>query len=85
MTSEAPALPRRARRPRLLPALAPLALLDAEGRVVDCADLAMPGDDVLVALHRQMVLARRFDSQATALTKQGRAGRVSLSAGPGSG
>ena len=32
----------------------------------------MPGDDVLVRLHRQMVLGRRFDAQATALTKQGR-------------
>ena len=32
----------------------------------------MPGDDVLLALHRKMVLARRFDTQATALTKQGR-------------
>jgi pyruvate dehydrogenase E1 component alpha subunit len=72
VTSEAPAVPHWTRRQQLLPAEAPLALLDAEGRVVDCADLAMPGDDVLVALHRQMVLARRFDSQATALTKQGR-------------
>jgi len=32
----------------------------------------MPGDDVLLALHRKMVLARRFDTQATALTRQGR-------------
>jgi pyruvate dehydrogenase E1 component alpha subunit len=47
-------------------------LLDPEGRVVPSDDLGMPGDDVLVALHRHMVLARRFDAQATALTKQGR-------------
>jgi pyruvate dehydrogenase E1 component alpha subunit len=32
----------------------------------------MPGDDVMVRLHRQMVLGRRFDTQATALTRQGR-------------
>jgi pyruvate dehydrogenase E1 component alpha subunit len=32
----------------------------------------MPGDDVLLALHRKMVLARRFDTPATALTRQGR-------------
>jgi 2-oxoisovalerate dehydrogenase E1 component alpha subunit len=32
----------------------------------------MPGDEVLVELHRKMVLARRFDTQATALTRQGR-------------
>ena len=32
----------------------------------------MPGDDVLLALHEKMVLARRFDTQATALTRQGR-------------
>jgi pyruvate dehydrogenase E1 component alpha subunit len=32
----------------------------------------MPGNEVLVELHRKMVLARRFDTQATALTKQGR-------------
>src|SRR5215475_4862903 len=32
----------------------------------------MPGDDALLALHRKMVLARRFDTQATALTRQGR-------------
>jgi pyruvate dehydrogenase E1 component alpha subunit len=32
----------------------------------------MPGDEALLALHRKMVLARRFDTQATALTRQGR-------------
>src|SRR6202167_4555521 len=32
----------------------------------------MPPDDVLRELHRKMVLGRRFDTQATALTKQGR-------------
>src|ERR1700735_4243302 len=32
----------------------------------------MPADDVLLTLYRMMVLGRRFDTQATALTKQGR-------------
>ena len=57
---------------RLLPTQAPLTLLDTDGRAVPSDGLEMPGDDVLLALHRQMVLARRFDTQATALTKQGR-------------
>jgi 2-oxoisovalerate dehydrogenase E1 component alpha subunit len=66
------AVPRRAKRRRLLPTTTPLALLGADGRPVPAAGLDMPADDVLVGLHRQMVLGRRFDTQATALTKQGR-------------
>ena len=34
--------------------------------------LTLPAPDVLRALHRAMVLGRRFDTQATALTKQGK-------------
>jgi 2-oxoisovalerate dehydrogenase E1 component alpha subunit len=56
----------------LLPAESPLSLLDAAGEAVTSARLDMPPEDVLLALHRKMVLARRFDAQATALTKQGR-------------
>jgi pyruvate dehydrogenase E1 component alpha subunit len=56
----------------LLPTRTPLTLLDADGRAVPSAILDMPGEEVLVELHRKMVLARRFDTQATALTKQGR-------------
>jgi pyruvate dehydrogenase E1 component alpha subunit len=56
----------------LLPAETPLTLLDPGGRGVLSAGLDMPGDDVLAALHRKMVLGRRFDTQATALTRQGR-------------
>jgi 2-oxoisovalerate dehydrogenase E1 component alpha subunit len=71
VASVAHAVPRR--KPRgLLPTGTPLRLLDADGRAVPSADLDMPGDEVLLALHRKMVLARRFDSQATALTRQGR-------------
>ena len=72
MTSAAPAVLPRQRRRRLLPTGAPLALLDADGQALSCADLVMPDDDVLISLHRKMVLGRRFDTQATALTKQGR-------------
>src|ERR1700675_2017376 len=57
---------------RLLPTETPLTLLDADGRAVSCAGMDMPDDEVLVELHRRMVLARRFDTQATALTRQGR-------------
>ena len=63
----------RSRKPQeLLPTGAPLTLIDADGRAVPSAGLAMPGDEALLALHRKMVLARRFDTQATALTRQGR-------------
>jgi 2-oxoisovalerate dehydrogenase E1 component alpha subunit len=57
---------------RLLPTQTPVALLDAEGHTIPTDDLDLPGDDVLLALYRMMVLGRRFDTQATALTKQGR-------------
>ncbi len=72
MTSVTRVVP-RGRKPReLLPTGTPLTLLEADGRIVRPADLDLPADDVLVALHRKMVLARRFDTQATALTRQGR-------------
>ena len=63
----------RGRKPReLLPTETPLRLLAADGQAVRPSDLDMPGDGVLLALHEKMVLARRFDTQATALTRQGR-------------
>jgi pyruvate dehydrogenase E1 component alpha subunit len=63
----------RGRKPReLLPTETPLRLLEADGQAVRPSDLDLPGDDVLLALHEKMVLARRFDTQATALTRQGR-------------
>lgn len=55
----------------LLPSSTPLCLLDAKGLEVD-SQLAMPEDEVLLDLYRRMVVGRRFDAQATALTKQGR-------------
>ena len=72
MTSVTSAVPRSRKPPGLLPAGTPLRLLEADGQAVRSADLDLPGDDVLLALHRKMVLARRFDTQATALTRQGR-------------
>ncbi|QFU92243.1 pyruvate dehydrogenase (acetyl-transferring) E1 component subunit alpha [Amycolatopsis sp. YIM 10] len=56
----------------LLPSAEPLALLTAAGEPLPEPVLPMPGDEVLLDLHRRMVLGRRFDAQATALTKQGR-------------
>jgi pyruvate dehydrogenase E1 component alpha subunit len=57
----------------LLPSAAPLQLIDADGQPGgNPGGLAMPGPAVLRDLHRRMVLGRRFDTQATALTKQGR-------------
>ena len=60
-----------------LPGLAPLVLIDQDGHptadsITPAAELAMPSEQTLVALHRAMVLARRFETQATALTRQGR-------------
>jgi pyruvate dehydrogenase E1 component alpha subunit len=56
----------------LLPPADPITLLDATGRAVPGDGPRLPSDDVLLALYRMMVLGRRFDTQATALTKQGR-------------
>jgi 2-oxoisovalerate dehydrogenase E1 component alpha subunit len=57
----------------LLPSAAPLQLIDQDGRPGgDPGELTLPAPDVLRELHRRMVLGRRFDTQATALTKQGR-------------
>ena len=72
MTSVTDAVPSPANQQRLLPAKTPLALLGPDGQPVHSTGLDLPADDVLVGLHRQMVLGRRFDTQATALTKQGR-------------
>jgi pyruvate dehydrogenase E1 component alpha subunit len=57
----------------LLPSAAPLQLIDQDGRAGgNPGGLTFPQPDVLRELHRGMVLGRRFDAQATALTKQGR-------------
>lgn len=57
---------------RFLPTAAPARLIDPDGRAVDAGELTRPSPEVLQDLYRRMVLGRRFDRQATALTKQGR-------------
>ncbi len=56
----------------LPPSADPLALIDPDGHPSGTAVLDMPPDQVLRALHRQMVIGRLVDAQATALTRQGR-------------
>ena len=55
-----------------LPSLESLSLIDSAGRPVGCPDFKLPSDELLRELYRGMVIGRRFDAQATALTKQGR-------------
>jgi pyruvate dehydrogenase E1 component alpha subunit len=57
---------------RLLPTEHPRVLIDADGSAQHNPDAPMPNDEVLLDLHRRMVIGRRFDAQASALTKQGR-------------
>lgn len=57
--------------PTLLPTAVPRSLIDPDGRLRPGSE-RLPSDGVLLDLHRRMVLGRRFDTQATALTKQGR-------------
>ena len=56
----------------LLPGPDPVRLIDPDGRRVPDPALPVPAPDVLRALYRRMVIGRRFDRQATALTRQGR-------------
>jgi len=56
----------------LPPSTDPLALIDPDGHPSGTALLDMPPDPVLRELLRLMVIGRRLDAQATALTRQGR-------------
>ncbi|WEH13335.1 pyruvate dehydrogenase (acetyl-transferring) E1 component subunit alpha [Streptomyces sp. VNUA24] len=58
----------------LLPSLTPVRFLAEDGTPVarPPAAYAEPPVEMLREAHRRMVLGRRFDTQATALTKQGR-------------
>ena len=56
----------------LPPSANPLVLIGQDGRPGGTALLEMPPDEVLRELHRRMVIGRRLDAQATALTRQGR-------------
>lgn len=59
-------------RDGLLPTDQPLQYLDQEGMPRPDSAVSPPDDATLLELHRKLVLGRRFDTQATALTKQGR-------------
>jgi pyruvate dehydrogenase E1 component alpha subunit len=57
----------------LLPSPDPIRFLAEDGSLVEAPDgYPMPAAELLVEAYRRMVLGRRFDTQATALTKQGR-------------
>ena len=53
-----------------VPDATPYRLIDPDGVVAD--ESALPPRETLLEVYRAMVLGRRFDAQATALTKQGR-------------
>ena len=58
---------------KFLPAECAVQYLDAAGELTESeARYPRPSDDRLIEMYRNMVLGRRFDQQATALTKQGR-------------
>ena len=60
---------------RALPSDKPIRLLDNAGHAVHGSSTGgfdLPDVDTLLELYRRMVVARRFDVQVTALTKQGR-------------
>ena len=57
------------------PTAEPISLLDHRGSAVTgkrAAGLRLPDAEILLKLYRQMVVARRFDVQVSALTRQGR-------------
>ena len=57
----------------LLPSATPLQLIDPDGDAGhNPGELAMPEPGILLDLYRRMVIGRRFDRQATLLTRQGR-------------
>ncbi|MFX0592435.1 pyruvate dehydrogenase (acetyl-transferring) E1 component subunit alpha [Melissospora conviva] len=57
----------------LLPAAEPVRMLDEDGhRLPEQPDQPEPDAGTLREMYRRMVIGRRFDTQATALTKQGR-------------
>jgi pyruvate dehydrogenase E1 component alpha subunit len=56
-----------------LPTATPVQLIDPDGHPGgNPGGLELPGPDVLLELHRRMVLGRRFDTEAIALARQGR-------------
>lgn len=60
---------------RVLPDIEPLSLIDETGKAVpekQQRGLTLPDVDTLKELYRRMVIARRWETQVTALTRQGR-------------
>ncbi len=60
---------------RVLPDSEPLRLIDGTGKAVSAKHrrgLTLPDIETLKDLYRRMVIARRWDTQVTALTRQGR-------------
>jgi pyruvate dehydrogenase E1 component alpha subunit len=65
----------RQRVQSLLPALDPVRFLPTPGDTSPVKapdDYTLPSDELLLGAYHRMVIGRRFDTQATALTKQGR-------------
>jgi 2-oxoisovalerate dehydrogenase E1 component alpha subunit len=57
------------------PTLLPISLISDKGAAVTgkrTAGFSRPSDEILLGLYRQMFVARRFDVQVSALTRQGR-------------
>ncbi|QKZ17301.1 pyruvate dehydrogenase (acetyl-transferring) E1 component subunit alpha [Streptomyces chartreusis] len=68
-----PAKTSRSTVQRLLPSPTPVRFVAEAGTAVTApGGYAEPSDELLREAYRRMVLGRRFDTQATALTKQGR-------------
>ena len=64
-----------AREEPVRPTLLPISLIDSKGKAVSGkrpAGFALPSGEVLLGLYRKMFVARRFDVQVSALTRQGR-------------
>jgi 2-oxoisovalerate dehydrogenase E1 component alpha subunit len=75
MTATATTTPGTAtsRTTALLPSETPLQLIDPDGHPGgNPGELELPGPEVLSELHRRMVLGRHFDTESTALARQGR-------------
>ena len=57
-----------------------LSILDEEGRLDEALEPKIP-DDLLLKLHRAMVLGRRFDERVLSLQRQGRIGTFAPTSG----
>ena len=58
-----------------MPSIRPLCLIDASGKSSqpeDAGGLELPDAETLLSIYSRMVIARRFDTQANALARQGR-------------